>query len=377
MFGWELPPYNSGGLGTASLGLTQGLAESGVDLDFVLPEAGPFLYDHMRIHPLPLGSALPQPYASALGKASQYSKWYSSASANLNLPPSDIIHTNDWMTYQAGTEAKQRALREGTVVPLVAHVHATEFDRAGMEGDRSIYAMERTGLTEADHVVAVSAYTAEIVRKRYGVPSKKISVVHNGVVSVPHSKRKKAGKTVLFMGRMTYQKGPEYFLEMAKLILKKDPVVRFIMVGSGDQEASTIELAAKMGLAGSVLFSSFLRGEDVSAAYRAADLFVMPSVSEPFGLVALEALQHGTPAIVSKQSGVAEVSGTLIQVDFWDSARMAEIALEVLNSPRRAAALAKQGQHDVSRLSWVKSAKAVNQIYQSLIPIRPTGLVYA
>ena len=374
MFGWELPPYNTGGLGTASLGLTQGLAETGADLDFVLPEAGIFPYTHMRIHSLPKNSVLPQPYGTAYGQAEQYARWYASAASNLSFPDADVIHTNDWMTYRAGIETKQAASLIGQNIPLVAHVHATEFDRAGVDGDRSIYAMERQGLQQADHVIAVSAYTAETVRKRYQIPSAKISVVHNGITQRSVPKRRKAGKTVLFMGRMTYQKGPEYFLEMARIIVQSDPSVRFIMVGSGDQEASTIELAAKMGLAGKVLFSSFLRGDDVSAAYQSADLFVMPSISEPFGLVALEALQHGTPTIVSRQSGVSEVSENLILVDFWDSAAMAKVALEVLRSPRKAAQLAKRGREDVNTLSWSRAAKAVREVYTSLLP---TALAYA
>jgi glycogen(starch) synthase len=400
MFGWELPPYNSGGLGTASLGLTQSLSELGVDIDFVLPKVhGPFPFSHMRIHGAAgAGDFFPEAasvlaYGTSLQADDQgslrvqyapggdhpapylHAHWYAArAQAIASQTQFEVVHAHDWMTYYSGMRAQQVARRRGIEVPLVAHIHATEYDRGGEGGgNRAIAAIERAGFEAADRIVAVSHYTAAMVRRHYGISASKISVVHNGITpSAPArfnlAALKKHYKIVLFMGRVTMSKGPEYFLKLARDVTAQDPKVKFVMVGSGDLEHKMIEQAAHMGLTGKILFSSFLRGQDVDRAYQLADLFVMPSVSEPFGLVALEALQNGTPAIVSKQSGVAEVSNNLVQVDFWDAKKMRDTVLELLQNPAYAQQLTKQGQTDLAGLSWDVAAHKMQEIYESLLP---------
>jgi glycosyltransferase involved in cell wall biosynthesis len=413
MFGWELPPYNSGGLGTATLGLTEGLAPLGVNIDLVLPKVfGPYPYDHMRVldaseytnldtlqHQLKLTEIEKRLLAQALAYGSQISvdekkrikikhsaggmpispdvqaSWYAyqaAAIANEN-EGYDIIHAHDWMTYYCGIAARRVSQIKGKPVPYVAHIHATEWDRCSDFGDPHITAIEREGLRAADRVIAVSHYTKQVVHKQYQIPLNRISVVHNGIPSNKQPERydlhelKKHHKIVLFLGRITMQKGPEYFIQLAKAVTDRDPSVRFIMVGSGDMETRCIELSARTGLTGKVLFSSFLRGKDVDRAYQLADLFVMPSVSEPFGIVALEALQNGTPALVSKQSGCAEVSDNIIKVDFWDIPKMAEETLHVLHSHDHAQHLIHHGQQDLNHLTWDHSAAALKSVYDDVI----------
>ena len=416
MFGWELPPYNSGGLGTACLGLTEGLAPFGVDIDFVVPRTfGPFPFSHMRIHSavdyatleeiervLELSEQKQRVIARSLGYGNvldekllveerrlrisqgvgslpvapdEQSAWYAyQAAAIAKNGTFDVIHCHDWMTYYCGIAAKRVAAAEGRNVPFVAHVHATEVDRCGEHGDPAILAIEKAGLEAADRVVAVSHYTKGVIHKHYGIPLDKISVVHNGI---PVHKQpqafdlhelKKKFKIVLFMGRLTMQKGPDYFIKLAKAVTDRDPKVKFIMVGSGDMEKRCIEAAAAAGLTGKILFSSFLRGEhDVNKAYQLADLFVMPSVSEPFGIVALEAMQNGTPVIASKQSGVIEVSSNISTVDFWDIDAMRDTVLHLLANPEHTQGLSHRAKQEMKNFSWENSAKKLKQVYREAI----------
>jgi glycogen synthase len=414
MLGWELPPYNSGGLGTASLGLTEGLAPLGVNIRFVVPKVfGAMPYRHMQIIDASgFGSEKDLPdllaktpgiedliassvaYGNRLSIDEQKRVWIENVEEGASQVPAEVqatwyarkakhiakgaadtqlIHTHDWMTYRAGTSARQTLERStGAYVPIVAHVHATEIDRSGTVGDPAIISIEKEGLRAADRVVAVSHYTKEVVHKYYDIPRSKISVVHNGIpthrepAKFDLSKLKEKYKIVLFMGRITMQKGPEYFVNLAKAVTDVDPNVRFVMVGSGDLERRCVESAARMGLTGKMLFSSFLRGEDVDRAYQLADLFVMPSVSEPFGIVALEAIHNGTPALVSKQSGVSEVSDHLIKVDFWDIHQMRDEVLHVLRTPERHHHLRHNSRADLHRLSWNDSARALHSIYQEV-----------
>jgi glycogen synthase len=414
MLGWELPPYNSGGLGTASLGLTEGLAPLGVNIRFVVPKVfGPMPYQHMEIVDASgFGSeddftdliahteGIEELIASSVAYGNRLSidekkriwvehvgrgqvpvppkvqaAWYARKAARIAKQSSDaqLIHTHDWMTYHAGLTARQVMQRStGAYVPVLAHVHATEIDRSGVTGDPSIIAIEKEGLHAADRIIAVSHYTKEIVRKYYGVPKNKISVVYNGIpthrepAKFDLSKLKEKYKIVLFMGRITMQKGPDYFVKLAKAVTDVDPNIRFVMVGSGDMERRCVEEAAHRGLTGKMLFSSFLRGEDVDRAYQLADLFVMPSVSEPFGIVALEAIQNGTPVLVSKQSGVSEVSDHMIKVDFWDINRMRDEVLHVLQTPDHHTHLTTNGRADLSRLSWHDSARALHSVYREV-----------
>lgn len=413
MLGWELPPWNSGGLGTACLGLTEGLSEHGVAINFVLPKTfGDTTYDHMSVvsaadyasddvikqllartdmseeeivRQLAYGAKLAvgeqqrllvehfqghvpvSPHAQAT--------WYATTAAKIakKHPHFNVIHAHDWFTYYGGMAARKVAAADGRHTPFIAQIHATEYDRCGEHGDPRIIAIERAGLNAADRVVAVSHYTKEVVHKYYGVPRSKISVVYNGIPNKKQPKQfdlaeiKKHHKIVLFMGRLTMQKGPDYFVQLANEVHKHDPNVRFVMVGSGDMEKCMIEESAKLGLTGTILFSSFLRGSDVDRAYQLADVFVMPSVSEPFGIVALEAMQNGTPVIVSKQSGVAEVSNNIIKVDFWDVHNMAKSVLHVLHDPHAKHQLIAGGKNDLLNLTWTQAAQVMRDVYQDVI----------
>ncbi len=418
MFGWELPPFNSGGLGTASLGLTQGLASLGTDIRFVVPKLfGPLPYNHMDVvsaadistpeevekflkmtstqqelatRTLAYGNVLSTSLTKTVGiderrqlildgeqtlSPNLQANWYAHQAMQIaSTGEYDVIHTHDWFTYYSGMAARKVARSRGMNAPFIAQVHATEIDRCGSNGDPAILEIEQKGLAAADHVIAVSHYTKEVVHKNYNVPRSKISVVYNGVPTQKEPKHfdlhelKKRHKIVLFMGRITYQKGPDYFVKLAKAVTDVDPSVRFVMVGTGDMEKRCIEESARLGLTGKMLFSTFLRGADVDHAYQLADLFVMPSVSEPFGIVALEAIQNGTPALVSKQSGVAEVSEHLIKTDFWDLNGMRNAVLTVLHNQDHAEKLKKGAMNDLSHLSWTHAAKSLHNVYASLMP---------
>ena len=273
----------------------------------------------------------------------------------------DIIHAHDWMTFPAGIAAARLSGK-----PLVVHVHSTEFDRSGDHVNQGVYETERRGMHEADRVIAVSHLTKRLCAERYGVPEGKVSVVHNAVERRGRhngGKAEKAEKVVLFLGRITMQKGPEYFLAAARRVLEKVPHVKFIMAGAGDQRHRMVELAAEMGIGHRVLFAGFLRGEEVSRAFHMADLYVMPSVSEPFGIAPLEALDHDVPVIVSKQSGVSEVLTHVLKVDFWDINEMANKIIAVLTRPALRHTLRQNGSHEVKKFDWATPARLCLDIY--------------
>lgn len=283
----------------------------------------------------------------------------------------DVVHAHDWMTYPAGMVVSAM-----TGKPLVVHIHSTEFDRSGENVNQVVYDIERQGLHAADRVVAVSYLTRSIVTSRYSVPAEKVSVVYNAIDrsgSMPDPKMSKIDKDekiVLFLGRITMQKGPEYFLAAAKKVLEVMDNVKFVMAGSGDMVSRTIELAAEMGIGHKVLFTGFLRGKDVDRIFQMADLFVMPSVSEPFGLVPLEALRNDVPVIISKQSGVAEVLTHALKVDFWDIHEIANKIVAVLRHPPLQATLREHGNFEVRKLSWEDAAQQCIDIYDSLVGAR-------
>jgi glycosyltransferase involved in cell wall biosynthesis len=278
----------------------------------------------------------------------------------------DVIHAHDWMTYPAGVAA---AAVSGK--PLVVHVHSTEFDRSGEHVNQRIYDIERQGVHVADRVIAVSHLTRQIVESRYSVPSEKMSVVYNAIDFKPGVEEPRVGiardeKIVLFLGRITMQKGPEYFLTAAKKVLEVMDNVKFVMAGKGDMIRHIIEMAAAMGIGHKVLFTGFLRGDDVDRVFRMADLFVMPSVSEPFGLVPLEALRNDVPVIISKQSGIAEVLNHALKVDFWDTNEMANKIVAVLRHPPLQATLREHGHFEVRRLSWEEAARQCCDVYEQV-----------
>jgi len=280
----------------------------------------------------------------------------------------DVIHAHDWMTYPAGM-----ALGRVTGKPLVAHIHSTEFDRSGEHVNQTLYDIERRGMHAAVRVIAVSMLTKNIVAKRYGVDPDKIRVVYNGVaqedklVPQPQSEISPKDKIVLFLGRITMQKGPEYFVRAAKRVLEKVENVKFVVAGNGDMARRMIEQAAELGIGHKVLFTGFLRGRDVAKVFQMADCFVMPSVSEPFGIAPLEAMSHDTPVIISKQSGVSEVVTHALKVDFWDTEEMANKIVAVLKYPPLSQTLKQHGRMELRQLTWDGAAEKCLGVYTQAI----------
>lgn len=419
MFGWEFPPYISGGLGTACLGLTKGLAQLGTDILFVLPRLdsdeeakhltltganqvrakvgiSEILELRERVKVLEVLSPL-RPYLTEkeyrrvlernellttetiLGELdNDFSGGYgdnlmaeivrySVVGAHIALSDNfDVIHAHDWMTAPAGIEAKRVSGK-----PLVIHAHALEFDRSGEHVNQQVYDIERAGFEAADRIVAVSHYTKDTIVKRYSIDPAKISVVHNAV-----SKERRFGqmqlekpfkeKLVLFLGRITFQKGPDYFVEAAAKVLKENPDVRFAMAGTGDMFTRMVERMAELRIADKFHFLGFVRGADVEHIYAMSDLYIMPSVSEPFGITPLEAMVYNVPSIVSKQSGVAEILDHAVKIDFWDVDALASEILDILNNEDRARTLIEQGMETLKKVKWEIAAEHVLNIYNEL-----------
>ncbi len=276
----------------------------------------------------------------------------------------DIIHAHDWLTYPAAA-----ALAAISRKPLVVHVHSTEFDRAGAEMNQRIYDIEKAGMEAADRVIAVSQFTKSVIVHRYGIAPSKVDVVYNGIDRdeerpkvLPH-RSPDGDKYVLFLGRITAQKGPEYFIHAAKRVAERLPDVKFVLAGSGDLAMRMIDLAAGLGIGDRVLFTGFLRGEDVDRVFAMADCYVMPSVSEPFGIAALEAMSHDVPVILSKTSGASEVLKHVLKVDFWDTEEMASRIIAVLTRPALAETLREHGPAELARLTWSQAAESCEGVY--------------
>ncbi len=285
----------------------------------------------------------------------------------------DVIHAHDWLTFPSGL-----AVAAATGKPLIVHVHSTEFDRSGENVNQQVYDIERRGMHGAIRVVCVSRFTADIVRDRYGIDPAKIDVVYNGVengqimgAGVGRAAIRKGDKVVLFLGRITMQKGPEYFIRAARKVLDKFDRVKFVVAGSGDMAESVVQLAAEQGIGQKVLFTGFLRGKDVERIFKMADLYVMPSVSEPFGIAPLEAISHDVPVIISKTSGVSEVLKHALKVDFWDVEEMANKIIAVLRHPPLSATLREHADLEVRQLSWDGAAKKCVQVYEKAMAAMP------
>ena len=279
----------------------------------------------------------------------------------------DAIHAHDWLTFPAGA-----ALAAASGRPLVVHVHSTEFDRSGENVNKRVFDVERRGMHAAMRVVCVSELTRSIVIRRYGIDPAKVDVVYNGIDAdefqpEPGEQIASKDKIVLFLGRITMQKGPEYFIAAAKRVLEKIPNAKFIMAGSGDMELRMIELAAHLGIGHRVLFTGFLRGSDVDRMYQMADCYVMPSVSEPFGIAPLEAMRNDVPVIISRQSGVSEVLTHALKVDFWDIDDMANKIVAVLRHPPLGQTLRSHGAFELRRLTWDGAAKKCEDVYTRMI----------
>jgi len=298
-----------------------------------------------------------------IGDAYRYARFVVAACAKL---PFDVIHAHDWLTYPAGL-----ALASMTGRPLVAHVHSTEFDRSGLHVNQRVYDIERRGMHGAIKVISVSMLTKNLCINRYSVPSSKIEVVYNGVDLSPEQVGMEGiqakDKIVLYFGRITMQKGPEYFVHAAKRVLEVYKDVKFVVAGSGDQAQRMIEMAASLGIGHKMLFTGFLRGKDIARVFAIADLYVMPSVSEPFGIAPLEAMSHDVPVLISRTSGVSEVLTNALKCDFWDVTDMANKIVAVLRYPPLQRTLIEHGRFEVRKLTWDGAAARCAEVYGQVL----------
>ena len=424
MFGWEFPPHIAGGLGTACYGIVKGLAYNGVQTLFVMPSASgdedqsaakiinasdvpvesfdstvdEFLdkVKFVRIGSNMIPYVDPEEFhemveserrlqsenlTKCIGTKFRFSGRYGSnlmeevahyamvggTIAMEHKDEFDIIHAHDWLTYLAGIAAK-----ELTGKPLVVHVHATSFDRGTEDQiDSRVYDIEKRGMMAADKVIAVSDLTRNIVINKYGIDPEKVVTVHNAVdFSGPENVKGERGvrdKVVTFLGRITFQKGPEYFIEAAAKVLKRTKGVRFVMAGSGDMMNRCIRHVAKLGISDRFHFTGFLRGAEVQKMFAMSDVYIMPSVSEPFGISPLEAMRSNVPAIISNQSGAAEVLKYAFKVDFWDVDAMADDIYALLKYPALADFAAREGYEEVNRLKWNIATAKLKNIYESVV----------
>jgi glycosyltransferase involved in cell wall biosynthesis len=424
MFGWEFPPHIAGGLGTATYGLTRGLAKLGVDIKMVVPKAygdedqrfvrvvnasdvltrfgdvrQKEIWDRMTFIEIDSNMI---PYASPEEYFEKIERWRRTGSMTLendvwtgrfsfsgrygeNLMEEvaryamvaaevarslegefDVIHAHDWLTYYAGMAAKAVSGK-----PLVVHMHATEYDRSGENINRAVYDIERAGMEAADRVIAVSNLTRGIVVEKYGIQPGKVVTVHNAVrftgSSAEEVERGVEDKIVTFLGRITYQKGPDYFVEAAAKVLKRLPGVRFVMAGSGDMMNHVVRRTAALGIADRFHFTGFLKGDDVQRMFSLSDVYVMPSVSEPFGISPLEAMRSNVPVIISKQSGVAEVLEYAVKVDYWDVDALADAIYALVKYPALSKMFSSKGLEEVTGLKWDNAAAKVKKVYQDAI----------
>ena len=416
MFGWEFPPHILGGLGTASYGLTKGMHANGnMDITFVIPKPwgdeerdfaqiigacntpvawrdvtreyvesrigkymDPQLYfdlrDHiyadfnyMRLNDLGCIEFSGRYPDNLIEEINNYSIV---AGVIARTIPCDVIHSHDWLTYPAGIHAKNV-----TGKPLVIHVHATDFDRSRGNVNPTVFAIEKDGMENADHIITVSNLTRRTVIEKYGMPPEKVTTVHNAVIPLDKElldlpRRTHGEKVVTFLGRITMQKGPEYFVEAAAKVLKKNKNVRFVMAGSGDMMDDMIKLAAKRGIADKFHFPGFQRGKEVYEMLRDSDVYIMPSVSEPFGISPLEAMEMGVPSIISKQSGCAEILDNVIKTDYWDIDAMADAIHSIITNKALYNTLRDKGIEEIHGITWEKAGKKVIDIYEKVIADR-------
>lgn len=434
MFTWEFPPLISGGLGMACYGMVKALLSQGIKIDLVLPTKE-MVYFPLReesdVDTLPavfldakqhkeftqrtfstmnerleyIGiSSRPESYfnlkdikrystavkkvywtsevvtneerdlweemtANLIGdedlmrKVQEYTLRADRFARTLNY---DLIHAHDWLTYPSGMLAKQLSKK-----PLIVHIHATEFDRAGGPGDERVHKIEHAGMTYADKVIAVSKYTAQMIMSRYRIDTGKIRIIHNAF-SIPEDavmskQRIFKGPTVLFLGRITLQKGPDYYLEIAEKVLKVHPEARFIIAGTGDMSRQVLRKSAAMRLKNRFLFTGFLNRKQVELILKAADIYVLPSVSEPFGISPLEAMAFGITSIISKQSGVAEVVSHAFKIDYWDVDLWAETINHLIENPDKCKKMGIDGMHEVNRIGWDEAADKIRHLYSSTL----------
>ena len=428
MFGWEFPPHIAGGLGTACYGMTRGLARNDVEVIFVMPKASgdederfvkvvnasdvealygdvtkgaedilkKMTFIHIDSNMVPYispeefesyhdeyvksgekvwetGDVWSQRYtfsgkygANLMEEVARYAIVAAQVAKDLE-GQFDVIHAHDWLTYYAGIAAKRVSGK-----PLVVHMHATSFDRGSVDNiDTRVYEIERTGMAAADRVIAVSNLTRNIIIDKYNIPAERVVTVHNAVRFTDRKgalpERGVKDKIVTFLGRITFQKGPDYFVEAAAKVLKRVPNVRFVMAGSGDMMNHVIRRVAHLGIADKFHFTGFLRGDDVDKMFQLSDVYVMPSVSEPFGISPLEAMRSNVPVIISKQSGVAEVLDYAVKVDYWDVDAMADAIYGLITYPSLNKMFSEKGLEEVTRLKWNNAAAKIKDVYQAAI----------
>ena len=392
MFGWEFPPIVSGGLGIACHGIVQGLINEGVDITLVLPfssrdiSAQDMCLQHLQtLKPgkgsiniyIELFETLPQPYSTGdthnKRKAGRFlygsNLWaevqnYAHRAAILaSTVPHDFIHVHDWLTVLTGIEAKRISKK-----PLIFHIHALEEDRNWQFPNPAIQAIERLGFQVADLIIAVSEYTKKRIIQIHHISPEKIVVVYNGHSGCTKKLpsvflQKKDRFVVLFLGRVTEQKGPYYFIKAAEKILSFRQDIDFIMAGEGDQLPFLMEMCARLGISSHVFFTGFLDRDDVDKFYELSDVYVMPSVSEPFGLVCLEAIAHDVPVIISKQSGVSEVLTHALKVDYWDVDLLTANIVALLDYPSLKQEMLPHAKRELSTLTWTKAAQKIVSLY--------------
>jgi glycogen synthase len=401
MFGWEYPPVSLGGLGVACQGLVEGLIYNHVRVTLTLPHdkaqnipglqtVSPSLTSVEQVLETIAIPSLLQPYDSVesfekriqtyhaqkqnlsdiygsnLGEAVQF---YTHTAINTTKDvKADIAHAHDWMTYGAGIAAARHH-----DIPLVAHIHATELDRTHFQPNEWIFSLEKQGFDAADAIIAVSNYTKQILVDYYNIDASKITVVHNGINPEKHKYtntellEQSYKPMILFLGRLSLQKGAMHFLEMAKLVKDKEPDTQFVIAGAGDMFGSLIDRSIELGLEDNILFAGKVDSKEASMLYKKATAFVMPSLSEPFGLVALEAALHDTPVILSKQSGASEVLDHCFTVDFWDTERMADCALTIIRDEAIRTQMIEKSRDTLNNLHWNKQAHKVKQLYHNLV----------
>ncbi len=397
MLGWELPPHHVGGMGVACYQMCKQLANTGVDIDFVLPYTADFNIPFMNIIPTSdrsyedlkfaggvydaknFGTRKSNALNQALDLSKQHNKYALSVESITKYAEFDIIHAHEWLTFKAAMAAKAVSGK-----PMIAHVHATQFDQsAGGYGNPEVREIEYAGLMMADAVFSVSQHTKDVLIREYGIPESKIHVVHNSMEINPEVNeasnlyryleimKSKGYKVVVNSGRKTIQKGLTHLLDTAKRVVEKNPKVLFLLVGGGEQEEELLEKAAYLGISKNVIFAGWMNGTGKAwrDSFKIGDIFVMPSVSEPFGLAALEAVGYGTPTLVSRQSGVSEVLRNSLVCDYWDTDMMADMILNVVENDSLRSELWQNAYNEYKDLSWEKSANKMNGHYCSLVGV--------
>jgi len=366
MIGWEYPPFKAGGLGTHCYGLTRSLADKGVAVDFYMPKTKHHTgSDKKNLVIKEVGETEIFPYDrpddKALGgKFFEAVYRYNDLLVQRVRGKYDLIHSHDWLTMKAAV-----ALKEKMGVPLVVTIHSTEYDRSGwLYPNQWFIDIEREGMQKADCVIAVSSFTKKIIVEKYGINPDKIIVVHNAVYPIGEGEKQ---KVVLFLGRLTIQKGPEFFLRAAKKVLEYERDCRFIVAGMGDMLPRLINQAVDMGIAQNVIFTGLLTDEEVKHIYKIANIYVMPSVSEPFGITALEAMSAGTPVIVSKTAGVAEALYNSLKVDFWDTDEMANKIISLLRYDPLRRTLVEHGKRELELFTWDRVAERTIDVYKGVL----------